>query len=90
MLITIDLLDRDEPSLGALLSANFTFVARDRTTGKAAPINTLRPTTDAEAAAFDEADARVARQKAARKSRTAEEVRRVCVGRLLCRPAARP
>eukprot|EP00966_Prymnesium_polylepis_P020253 466912-Prymnesium_polylepis.1 len=88
MLITIDLLDRDEPSLGVLLSANFTFVARDRTTGKAAPINALRPTTDAEVAAFDEADARVARLKAARKSRTAEEVCRMCIRTRPC-PSAR-
>ena len=43
MQIQIDLNDKEAPERGALLSAIFTFVARDRNTGKAAPINALEP-----------------------------------------------
>ena len=73
MQIQIDLIDKDAPARGALLSSIFTFVARDRNTGKAAPINALQPTSEDEIQRFKQAEARVAKQKAARTARTAEE-----------------
>ena len=49
-----------------LLRAKFTFVARDRATGRAAPINALAPQTADERARFDEGEAAAARAKEAR------------------------
>ena len=50
------------------LVANFTFVARDITTNKAAAINPLAPDTAEEKALFAEGEARNAARKAQRKS----------------------
>lgn len=49
--------------------ANFTFVARDLTTNKAAQINPLAPETDEEKALFAEGEARDAARKRERQQR---------------------
>uniref|UniRef100_A0A7S0LQL3 HotDog ACOT-type domain-containing protein n=1 Tax=Coccolithus braarudii TaxID=221442 RepID=A0A7S0LQL3_9EUKA len=61
MRIQIKLEQADRVAMGAA----FTFVARDRDTGKAVPINPLLPTTDEEKREFAECEERVKRQKAA-------------------------
>lgn len=58
--------EADAPAGPELLAANFTFVARDQKTGKAAAINQLEPGTDAEHSLFESIDAAVAAAKAAR------------------------
>ncbi|XP_078152910.1 acyl-coenzyme A thioesterase 2, chloroplastic-like [Carex rostrata] len=51
-------LDNSEPSDPIALTANFTFVARDSKTGKAAPVNRLVPETEKEKQLFNEREAR--------------------------------
>ncbi len=49
-----------------LLSSFFTYVARDRQTGKSAAINTFRPSNDTEASLFAERGALAIARKAAK------------------------
>jgi acyl-coenzyme A thioesterase 9 len=50
--------DDSKPSDPIALTANFTFVARDSKTGKAAPVNRLVPETEKEKQLFNEREAR--------------------------------
>ena len=65
--ISMQITDAEQARQGPpAVQARFTFVARDRETGKAAPVPGLLPETEKEKAAFAEGEARVLARKQAR------------------------
>lgn len=82
--------ESDDPSEPVALVANFTFVARDSETGKAAPVKQICPETDKEKVLWEEAEARNRERKKKREDKRERETDMVKVnellreGRILC------